>query len=182
MGIAFSLTRRSLTWSKNIAIGLGGAITILLPSIVRDLYWQQEIILVLWFAYVAACWNIISGYTRQVSLCHASFVGIGAYTSVILFREFSITPWIGMFAGAFVAVLLSLLIGFPTLRLVGIYFVLGSFGILEAIKTLFNNLDKLGSITIGGVDGLSVPLKGHDPAVFQFMGKAYYYYITWQVS
>lgn len=168
---------RSLGLKQKLALGLIALLVILIPFIVRDTYWQHEIILVLWFGYVSACWNIISGYTRQISLCHASFIGIGAYSSVILFRDFGITPWIGMFAGALVAVLLSLLIGYPTLRLVGIYFVLGSFGILEAIKTLFNNMDKVGPITIGGVDGLSVPLRGHAPAVFQFLDKAYYYFI-----
>ena len=174
----------SLKWVVRFAerhpkwiMGTGGALLIALPLIIRDMYWLHEIVLILWFGYIAACWNLISGYTRQVSLCHASFIGIGAYTSVVLFADFGITPWLGMFAGAFVAVLLSLLIGYPTLRLVGIYFVLGTFGILEAIKILFYNIDTLGPITIGGVDGISVPLRRHDPAVFQFMDKAYYYYI-----
>ena len=162
---------------KGIFFVLGGVVAIGFPLIVRDMYWLHEVILMLWFGYVTACWNLTSGYTRQVSLCHASFIGIGAYTSVILFSDFCITPWIGMFAGAVAAAALGLLIGYPTLRLAGIYFVLGTFGILEAIKILFYNIDTIGPITIGGVDGISVPLRRHAPAVFQFMDKAYYYYI-----
>jgi len=177
MSTSLPAITRFLGSKQKLAVGLGVLLAIILPLIVRDTYWQHEIILVLWFAYVAACWNIISGYTRQVSLCHASFVGLGAYTSVILFNDFGITPWIGMFAGVVVAVLVSLVVGYPTLRLSGTYFVMGSFGVLVTIKTLFDNMDIVGPITIGGVDGLSVPLRGQDPAVFQFMDKEPYYYI-----
>jgi len=162
---------------KTIALLVLVVLAIALPFIIRDVYLQHVIVMVLWFGYISACWNIISGYTRQVSLAHAVFVGIGAYTSVILFNEIGLTPWIGMFAGAVVAVLVSLLIGYPTLRLSGIYFVMATFGLVEIFRVLFSNIVEVGPVFVGGLDGLSVHLRGNDPAVFQFLGKEYYYYV-----
>ncbi|MFH0768761.1 MAG: branched-chain amino acid ABC transporter permease [Chloroflexota bacterium] len=160
-----------------LALVLGAALILVLPLLVRDAYIQHMIIEVLWFGYIAACWNIISGYTRQVSLGHAVFVGVGAYTSVILYREAGISPWIGMLAGALVAALVSLLIGYPTLKLVGIYFVMATFGLVEIFRVLFSNIVDLGPINVGGVDGLTLPQRGNDLLAFQFLGKEYYYYI-----
>jgi branched-chain amino acid transport system permease protein len=44
-------------------------------------------------------WNIIGGLTNQVSLGHAGFFGIGAYTSTLLLMSYGLTPWIGMLLG-----------------------------------------------------------------------------------
>ena len=70
----------------------------------------------LW-AYLAASWNIFTGFAGPLSLGHGIYTAIGAYVTIILFNEFNISPWIGMFVGAGGAVLMSLLIGFPTFKL-----------------------------------------------------------------
>ena len=50
----------------------------------------------------------MGGYAKQMSLGHAAFFGLGAYTSTILLIRFDISPWIGMLAGGVVAMLASL--------------------------------------------------------------------------
>jgi branched-chain amino acid transport system permease protein len=48
-------------------------------------YLLEMLIIAFWFAYLGSCWNIVGGYTGLLSLGHGTFVGIGAYTSTILF-------------------------------------------------------------------------------------------------
>ena len=57
-------------------------------------------ILIFMFGYLASSWNILGGFAGQLSLGHAAFFGIGAYTSSLLYVHFGLSPWIGMFAGA----------------------------------------------------------------------------------
>ena len=68
---------------------------------------QQFIInsfcLVFLYAYWASSWNILGGYAGQTSLGHASFVGLGAYVTTILFMEFNCSPWFGLLVAGFVA-------------------------------------------------------------------------------
>ena len=61
-------------------------------------YVLSVLIIVLYFAYVGQAWNLMIGFAGQLSLGHALFVGIGAYTSAALFIHFGIPPWIGVFA------------------------------------------------------------------------------------
>ena len=57
-------------------------------------------ILMLFSCYLAQCWNLAAGYGGQFSLGHTVFLAVGAYTSTVLFRDYGISPWIGMWAGA----------------------------------------------------------------------------------
>ena len=77
---------------------------------------------VLLFAFIGVAWNLMGGYAKQLSLGHAAFFGLGAYTSTILLIRFGISPWIGMLAGGVVAMLASLPIGALCFRLRGPYF------------------------------------------------------------
>ena len=61
----------------------------------------------------------MGGYAKQLSLGHAAYFGLGAYTSTILQIDFGISPWIGMVAGGLVAMLASLPIGWLCFRLRG---------------------------------------------------------------
>ena len=55
------------------------------------------------FAFIGVAWNLMGGYAKQLSLGHAAYFGLGAYTSTILQIDFGISPWIGMLAGGVVA-------------------------------------------------------------------------------
>ena len=60
------------------------------------------------FAFIGVAWNLMGGYAKQLSLGHAAYFGLGAYTSTILLIKFGVSPWIGMIAGGVVATLASL--------------------------------------------------------------------------
>ncbi len=61
-------------------------------------YTIRILCLTLLFAAMAQAWNIVGGLANQMSLGHAAFFGIGAYTSTLLLIHFGISPWIGLFA------------------------------------------------------------------------------------
>jgi branched-chain amino acid transport system permease protein len=121
---------------------------------------------------VAASWNLLGGFAGQVSLGHAAFFGIGAYTSTILYLSFGVSPWIGMFAGAGLSMLVALIIGYPCFRLTSHFFALATIAFSEVLRLLASYWRDL---TNGGV-GLLIP---HEPAFknFIFEEKLAYTYV-----
>jgi branched-chain amino acid transport system permease protein len=136
---------------------------------------RHVMIMIFLYGALATGWNILAGYCGQISLGHAVYFGIGAYTSTLLVREAALTPWLGMVAGAVLAVLVSQAIGYPVFRLRGHYFAIATIGVGEIVQTLVINWD-----WVGGARGLFVPIKRPDSLLnFQFHdSKAAYYYIA----
>jgi branched-chain amino acid transport system permease protein len=128
-------------------------------------YALHILIMGVFYAYLATAWNIVGGFAGQHSLGHAMFVGVGAYTSTLLFAHTGMTPWLGLIAGAAVAGVLALVMGFLSFRygLRGPYFLLITIAFAEIAKIIVANL-KL----TGGSSGLYVPLRGDAPELFQF--------------
>ena len=68
-------------------------------SFVKDVYVQNILVLTLMYAALSQSWNILGGYCGQISLGHALYFGLGAYTTTLLFTKFGVLPWFGMIAG-----------------------------------------------------------------------------------
>ena len=79
----------------------------------------------------------------QVSFGFAVFFGLGAYTTALLMHA-GHSPYFGFIGGAAIAMLASFLIGLPTFRLRGPYFVIATIGVTEAVRVIMNNLDVTG--------------------------------------
>src|ERR1700729_3344716 len=103
-------------------IAAGTAFLIALPLVVTSSFAIAIFIRILLFSFIGVAWNLMGGYAKQLSLGHAAYFGLGAYTSTILQIDFGISPWIGMIAGGVVAMLPSLPIGWLCFRLRGSYF------------------------------------------------------------
>jgi branched-chain amino acid transport system permease protein len=88
-------------------------------------------------------WNLLGGMTGQVSFGFAVFFGLGAYTTALLMHA-GRSPYFGFAGGAAIAVLASFVIGLPTFRLRGPYFVIATIGVTEAVRVIMNNLDVTG--------------------------------------
>jgi branched-chain amino acid transport system permease protein len=146
---------------------------------VTDAYYRHMIIMVLFYAYLGIAYNIISGYGGQLSLGHSAYLGIGAYTSTIMFTQFGLSPWIGLLGGGITAVITSLVIGYPCFRMNvrGPYFALGTLGFSELIRIYISTTQSVLGLKIQGSMGILIPIEGHSIAKFQFLNKIYYYYI-----
>jgi branched-chain amino acid transport system permease protein len=149
----------------------------LVPLFVSDDYYLHVAVHVLFFAYMASAWNVVCGYTGQLSLGHSALCGIGGYVSTLLFINTGLTPWVGMLVGAVAATGVGVLVGWPCFRLRGPYFALTTIAFAEILRIWTDNTEEIFGIELRGAQGLSVPLKGHVPALFQFDGKVPYFYI-----
>lgn len=154
------------------------AIALIIPLVITKPYYIHVVTVCLLWAYLAASWNIIGGFAGQLSLGHGIFTAVGAYITVMLFNDYNISPWIGMFVGAGAAVLLSTLIGYPTFKLRGAYYALATVALSAGVVVLIENTATLGPLHMGGAEGLIVKLVGNAPVHFQFMSKVPYYYIA----
>ena len=176
---------------RNGVIILLLAVVCAIPWFLSDKgYVIRVLILLMLFAAMAQSWNIVGGLANQISLGHAAFFGLGAYTSTILLVRFGVSPWLGILAGSAMAALAGALLSLPTMRLRGHYFALATLAFGEVLRAVGNTWS---SVT-GGPVGISVPYAQQPGiALLQFSGARPYYYIMliallvttgiyWQIS
>lgn len=150
----------------------------LLPTVVTSPSMLQIIILIIFYAYLTSSWNFVGGFAGVLPLGHSAFVGIGAYTSTLLYLTWGVSPWIGMLVGGLLASLVGLIIGLPTLKLRGAYFALATIAVGEGLRVLVENVEKVGPFEVRGPKGLLINLVEDAPlSAFQFQSKVPYYYI-----
>ena len=118
---------------------LGGLAIFALAPWGMGVYPQHVLIVCLFYVMMAASWNLIAGYTGQVSFGHAAFAGIGAYTSGILAARFGIDPWFGVLAGTLMAALSGAVVGALCIRMGGIYLSLTTLGFSEILHLIITN-------------------------------------------
>lgn len=151
----------------------GGLLLAAVPLVVRNAFVHDVMILTLLWAAAASAWNIAGGYAGQISIGHAAFFGIGAYTSSILFVDLGVTPWLGMIVGAILAALFAVLISVVCFRLRGPFFILATLAFAEVLRVLALNWR---SLTRGSY-GLEVTFR-ESAANFMFAGKRPYTYLA----
>ncbi|HYF19619.1 MAG TPA: branched-chain amino acid ABC transporter permease, partial [Ramlibacter sp.] len=159
-----------MAWAKWIVL----AALALLPLAGGNQYVLSIAAVTLLYAYLALSWNVLGGIAGQLSLGHAAYFGIGGYASTWLFVKLGVSPWIGMWAGAALAVLAALLIGASCLRLRGAYFALATIASSMVLKVLVENADTL----LGGPRGMEVTLLRDAPLHFQHTRKEFYYLVA----
>ena len=97
--------------------------------------------------------NIVTGNSGQISLCHSSFMAIGAYGSALMTAKLGIPFWLSIPLGALLAAGVGALLGAPASRLRGIYLALATLGFLQIVQVA---IEELADLT-GGVRGLTIP-------------------------
>lgn len=114
-----------------------------------EFYLDVAIVTFLW-AGVAAAWNIAGGFVGLISFGHAAFFGIGAYTSTILLSTYGITPWLGLWLGGFLAMILGATVALIGARLRGPFFILATLAMAEVVRIGALNWTSL----TGGAEGI----------------------------
>lgn len=105
---------------------------------------------------LASAWNLLGGFAGQISLGYSAFLGIGAYTTVLLSLR-GVDPFLSLPLGAILAALFSVAIGLPAFRLRGPYFTIATIGVGEAVRVCAASV----SFT-GGSSGLRMPAGSFD--------------------
>jgi branched-chain amino acid transport system permease protein len=140
------------SWIIGGSIGLVGLVLILLPNIV-DLYTLSLLYTMFIYLALAQSWNLVGGYTGLVSLGHAAFFGLGAYTTAMLMTTTTVPFFVAIIASGLLATSFAAAIALPVFRFRGIYFAIGTLVLAEALHLWMINW----SLT-GGAQGLNLPL------------------------
>ena len=141
---------------QKVGIVLAVTAALAFPQLGLKNYYLHIAVLSLLHILLALGLNLIAGYAGQLSLAHAAFFGIGAYTTALLTLNQHWSFWLAAPIGAVVAGLVAVAIGLPTLRLKGPYFVISSMGFGEIVRLIFLNWQ---SVTRGpnGLPGIPAP-------------------------
>jgi branched-chain amino acid transport system permease protein len=151
---------------------------VLVPLCLVPLFATEHIvsilIMMMLYAYLGSCWNILGGYSGYLPFGNGAFYGIGGYTSSLLFIKAGVTPWLGMWLGAVLSSLLALFIGLISFRfrLKGVLFAFITIAFAEICLQVAANVE-----SFGGNIGVLIPLKGNNYSVYQSTNKAFFYYI-----
>jgi branched-chain amino acid transport system permease protein len=155
-----------------VAAFVAAALFALVPLFVTDQFTIQVLLLVLLFGALGAAWNLVGGFLGRISFGHGVFVGVGAYTTILLLHHLKVTPLLGIPAGALVSAALAWIVGGPTLRLSGHYFAMATIALLQIGLLLMVNWD-----WAGGAVGIEAPI-GDAPLMLLFRTKVPYYWIA----
>ena len=137
------------------AVWIGGAAAVLLAVAAagRGSYPVYLLSLAMINVIAAVGLNLVTGNSGQISLCHSSFMAIGAYGSALMTARMGIPFWASIPLGAVLAAAIGALVGAPASRLRGIYLALATLGFLQIVQIA---IEELADVT-GGVRGLTIP-------------------------
>ena len=137
-----------------ILLALFALAALLAPLLAGD-YLLTVFILMLYFAFTGQAWNIMMGFAGQLSLGHALYVGLGAYTTAILFVRYGIPPWIGFLVAAPIAMAVGGAMGFLAFRfrVGGVYFAILTIAFAEFARIGFDHF-----AFVNGSAGLFLPV------------------------
>ena len=117
--------------------------------------------------------NILLGYCGQLSIGHAGFIAVGAYTAAILTNTFELPFLVGLICAGFMAGLVGLIFGIPSLKVKGFYLGIATIAAQFIIIWFINHL----SIT-GGFTGIAVPYASIGGFVFDTEARQFYLIMT----
>jgi branched-chain amino acid transport system permease protein len=175
---ALETRQRWLVWAGVIALFA------LVPTIVELFFANNSLFILNTFIYVFLFlimghgWNVIGGYAGQVSLGHAVMFAVGAYGTTVLYVYYGVTPFVGIFAGALLAVVAGLFMGAVTFGLRYHYFAMATLAAALIVRIFFFRWDY-----VGGASGIEYPL-GEIGTFWSltFADKAPYYYMIGGVA
>ena len=127
---------------------------------------------ILIFALAATSLNLILGFGGMVSFGHAAFLGVGAYTVVILSQMGVVDAWVAWPAAMVVAGLFALLIGAVSLRTQGVYFIMITLAFAQMMYYLVVSFK-----AYGGDDGMSLPARSRI-GFLDMSNDTHFYYVT----
>lgn len=129
----------------------------LVPVILaNDTYALRTATMVLVYIVLALSLNFVIGFAGQLSMGHAAFYAVGAYTTAILTTTFGVQFWIALLCSGVMAAIFGVLLGIPTLRLKGDYLAITTIGFSEILRLVLVNWT---SLTRGpaGIPGIPSP-------------------------
>ncbi len=141
----------SIRWKTTLPLAILCACLLLFPKLVGSYFLHMAVSAIL-AMILASSWDILAR-TGQVSVGQAGLFGIGAYSSALLYQKYALPPVLGMLASALIATVVSIFLGYLTLRLRGIYFSITTIAFAEALTVIWLMTPDV----TGGAMGVSTP-------------------------
>ena len=140
----------------------------LMPFLVNN-YWLRIATGALMWAGLACSWNMLGGYAGYINFGHSAFFGLGAYVTAFLMNDPFGLPFVATIpAGMLVTALFAIIIGAPTLRLRGAYFVIATWAFAEVLIQFASAVD-----FTGGIGGIGLP---------PYLNERFFYYTMFGVA
>ena len=143
-------------------------------------YPMHLVIMCLLWGYVYTSWSIM-GRLGMVSFGHGAFLGIGAYSVVMLWNLFGISPWLGAVVGVLASVVVALIIGIPCFRfkIVGHYFALVTLALSEVTRLIIVALRDQTGGSLGATPNTALAQgNAYSLSALQFTDKVVWFYIV----
>lgn len=154
----------------------GAAIVALALPLVAEGHLISLGVLLFLNAYLAMSWNVMMGFAGQLSIGHALYFGLGAYSGAALSMHYGLSPWIAMAVAAVLSAAAGAVIGFLGFRfgVKGVYFALLTIAFAEFTRILFDHWG-----WVGGSSGLFLAVENRaDSNLAMLRGSpAMFYYV-----
>jgi len=151
------------------------AAAIALPQILTQKYHTNLMNQCLINIIVVTGLNFITGLTGQMNMGTAGIFSLGAYTSALLTMKLGLDPWLGLCGAIVMGCLIGICLGYPSLRLKGVYLSLTTIGFSEVVRIFITNLDNLTGGAVGVTKITPFSLFGH---AFKDNVDIYYLYLA----
>ncbi len=126
------------------------AAAMFLPLFLKNDYYMLVLNRLLINIVVVLGINFITGLTGQMNLGSAGIFALGAYSSALVSIKFGVTPWVGMIVAVFMGGVIGLGLGYPSLRVKGVYLSLTTIGFAEVVRLMLSNMTGI----TGGTQGI----------------------------
>lgn len=148
------------------------ALAALLPFFITNDYYMMLLNRVLINIIVVLGLNFITGLTGQMNLGTAGIFALGAYSSALFTRYTNLSPWLGLVVAIIMGVLIGRGLGYPSLRVKGVYLSLTTIGFGEVVRLLISNTPKF----TGGTQGVR-NIRPYNFGSYQFQTQKEMYYL-----
>lgn len=158
-----------------LGVVLAGLFLLVLPWFLKG-FMQTLMAKFLIFSIFAMSYNLIFGYGGMLSLGHAAYFGIGAYTAGLLMLHAGITSfWVAAPLALLFALVGGVFLGFLSLRVTGLYFLLITFGLGQLLYSLAWNIRWFNSPGMQGISAIPYPDMGIPG--FEWTNLSFYYFV-----
>ncbi|WFU55192.1 branched-chain amino acid ABC transporter permease [Bradyrhizobium pachyrhizi] len=160
---------------KRWLAGASVFVALALVGILSDSYIISLMTIVLLFTFMGQSWNLMLGIGGQLSIGHALFVGLGAYSVAVLYIKYGVSPWIGLMVGMLIAGAVGAVLAWLSFRFEvrGIYFALLTIAAAEFARIMFGGWE-----FVGAMQGLFFQAPNGTTDLLMLRGDARFYYFV----
>lgn len=163
------LKKKNIIWMVAIFIAL-----LTIPQFIHNDYYILLFNRIFINAIVVLGLNFITGLTGQMNMGMAGIFALGAYSSALVTKNLDTSPWIGLIVAVIMGLIIGRCLGYPSLRVKGVYLSLTTIGFAEVIRMLISNLTNF----TGGTQGIR-NIKPYSIFGFEFntQSRMYYFFL-----